>query len=113
MLLHLIFNPNQIFNSFPSGHASRAFLILFFFTLLDPVSYFLWPPMFAWATSVALSRLLMYRHHILDVSAGILLGFFEAVLLGVLWLQKDTAFMVMNWLSEERLPGAATQEDTF
>lgn len=81
--------------------------------MLDPVSYFLWPPMFAWATSVALSRLLLYRHHILDVTAGMFLGFFEAVLLGVLWLEKDTAFMLMNWLSEERLPGTATQEDTF
>jgi len=99
--------------SFPSGHASRAFFLLFFFTVLDPVSYFLWPPIFAWATSVALSRLLLYRHHILDVTAGVLLGFLEAVVLGVLWLEKDTAFMVMNWLSEERLPGSATQEDVF
>lgn len=99
--------------SFPSGHASRAFFILSFFTMLDPVSYLFWPPIFAWATSVTLSRLLLYRHHILDVLAGILLGFLEAGLLGLLWLEKDTAFMLMNWLSEERLPGSATQEDTF
>lgn len=81
--------------------------------MLDPVSFLFWPPIFAWTTSVALSRLLLYRHHILDVLAGVLLGFFEAVLLCVLWLEKDTAFMLMNWLSEERLPGSATQEDTF
>lgn len=103
----------NISNSFPSGHASRAFFILFFFTVLNPVSYFIWPPIFAWATSVALSRLLLYRHHILDVSAGVLLGILEGIVLSVLWLEKDTAFTLMSYLSDERLPGSATQEDVF
>lgn len=99
--------------SFPSGHASRAFFILFFFTVLDPVSLFFWPPLFAWATSVALSRLLLYRHHILDITAGIVLGAFEAILLGWLWMGKDTANWVMSWISDENLPGSATQEEVF
>lgn len=99
--------------SFPSGHASRAFLILMFFVVLDPVWFVLWPPLFAWAISVALSRLLLYRHHILDVCAGALLGVIEAFILSVLWLNKDTSAWIMTWLSEERLPGSATQEEVF
>lgn len=90
--------------SFPSGHASRAFFVLIFFTVLSPVSCFFWPPLLAWACSVALSRLLLYRHHILDVIAGITLGCNEALILSVLWLNKDTAKWVMSWLSDEKLP---------
>lgn len=99
--------------SFPSGHASRSFMILTFFTVLDPVSYLFWPPMFAWATSVTLSRLLMYRHHILDITAGALLGIFEALIVAMLWMDKDTSKWVMSWLSDENLPGSATQEEAF
>jgi len=99
--------------SFPSGHASRAFFILLFFTVLDPMPYIIWPPIFAWATSVAFSRLLLYRHHILDVLAGALLGCTEALLLSILWLDRDTSVWVMSWLSDENLPGSTTQEEVF
>lgn len=103
----------MLFFSFPSGHASRSFFILFFFTVLDPVSYFFWPPLFAWAVSVAMSRLLLYRHHILDITAGVALGMLEAVLLSILWMNKETAHWVMSWISDENLPGSATQEELF
>lgn len=99
--------------SFPSGHASRAFYILLFFTALEPLPYLFWPPLFAWAVSVSLSRLLLYRHHILDVLAGITLGILEAFLISILWLGKDVSAWVMSWLSDERLPGTSTQEDLF
>lgn len=99
--------------SFPSGHASRAFFILCFFTALDPMPLLFWPPLFAWATSVAFSRLLLYRHHILDVLAGITLGILEAFLICILWMGKDTSAWVMSWLSDEKLPSVTTQEDLF
>lgn len=72
-----------------------------------------WPPLFAWAISVAFSRLLLYRHHILDVLAGILLGLTEAFLLSILWLGPETAAWIMSWLSDEKLPGTSTQEEVF
>jgi len=101
------FGPDKF--SFPSGHASRAFFVLMFFTVLNPVSVIFWPPLLAWACSVALSRLLMYRHHILDVIAGISLGCNEAIIISVLWLNKGTASWVMSWLSDEKLPGGEIQ----
>lgn len=72
-----------------------------------------WPPLLAWAVSVSVSRLLLYRHHILDVLAGAMLGAFEAFLLSILWLGKDASAWLMSWLSDERLPGSNTQEDLF
>lgn len=91
--------------SFPSGHASRAIYILCFFTMLHPLTYFVWPAMFVWAISVCVSRLLMYRHHILDVCAGILLGLFEAVVLSVLWCGQDTSVSLMAWISDDKVAG--------
>lgn len=88
--------------SFPSGHASRSVFILCFFTMLHPVTIFVWPSLAAWCFSVCLSRLILYRHHILDVVAGIFLGLFEALVLWVLWLNKDTAESIMMWLSDDR-----------
>lgn len=99
--------------SFPSGHASRAFFILLFFTVLDPISFVFWPPLCAWAVSVALSRLLLYRHHILDISAGALLGVLEACVMSLLWLGPSASRWMMSWLSDENLPGSATQEELF
>jgi len=88
--------------SFPSGHVSRSVFIFCFFTMLAPVSYVFWPPLLAWTVSVSISRLLMYRHHILDVLGGILLGFSEALVLSMLWVGKDTAAFLMSWLSDEK-----------
>uniref|UniRef100_T1GI00 Phosphatidic acid phosphatase type 2/haloperoxidase domain-containing protein n=1 Tax=Megaselia scalaris TaxID=36166 RepID=T1GI00_MEGSC len=91
--------------SFPSGHASRAFFLLLFFTWLSPVSIIFWSPLFAWSFSVGLSRLLLYRHHILDVVAGAILGILEALLLCILWLGSDTCNWIMNTISEDYVPG--------
>lgn len=74
---------------------------------------FFWPPLFAWTISVSLSRLLLYRHHILDILAGATLGILEAFLLSILWLGKDSSKWIMSWLSDEKLPGTTTQEELF
>lgn len=42
--------------SFPSGHASRSSLLLGFFTVLYPLSWFCWPPLFAWWFAICISR---------------------------------------------------------
>jgi presqualene diphosphate phosphatase len=65
-----------------------------------------WPPLFAWTASVCLSRLLMYRHHILDVCAGIALGMFEALLLSILWMDQDTCVSLLSWMTDEKISGA-------
>lgn len=69
-----------------------------------------WPPLFAWVTSICFSRLLLYRHHILDIIAGVLLGITEAGLMSLLWMEKDTSAWILSWLSEEKLPGSMESE---
>lgn len=91
--------------SFPSGHASRAVFVAYFFINLWPVSIFFYPPLLAWATSICVSRILMNRHHILDVVAGVALGLFNGALLGLLWVGDDTAKWLMWYLSDDALDG--------
>jgi len=51
-------------------------------------------------------RLLMYRHHILDVFGGIILGFFEALVMAVLWFGPETSKFLVSWISDEKIAGS-------
>ena len=75
--------------SFPSGHATRATMLALLFTLLSPLPFLLWIPFLAWAGAVAVSRVLLGRHHILDVVAGVVIGAVEAVILSMLWRSEE------------------------
>ncbi|XP_043286234.1 phospholipid phosphatase 6 [Venturia canescens] len=92
--------------SFPSGHASRSAMIVYFFFNLWPVSVVFIPPLLAWTTSICLSRLLMRRHHLLDVAAGVIVGILEGMFIGLIYLEPATCANLISWLSDEKLPGA-------
>lgn len=63
---------------------------------------------------MALSRLLLCRHHILDVVAGVLLGSIEALLFSYIWIGQDwSKWILSSFLSGEKLPGTTEEEDTF
>ncbi|KAF5280557.1 hypothetical protein FQR65_LT00308 [Abscondita terminalis] len=91
--------------SFPSGHASRAVFVVYFFVYLYPLSILTYPPLLAWATSICISRILLNRHHLLDVACGILLGAFEGWLMGWLWLSQESSLWMWSFLSDEKLEG--------
>lgn len=91
--------------SFPSGHASRATFVAYFFINLFPLHFLFYPSLLAWATSICISRILLNRHHILDVLAGVLLGLFEGVLVGFLLIGDDSSKWLMNYLTDEKLDG--------
>lgn len=59
-------------HSFPSGHATRAFLLVSLFYGLGPQIVFL--IVLAWAPMVCLARVLTGVHYISDVVAGMVLG---------------------------------------
>lgn len=89
--------------SFPSGHVSRAVLITVFFSQLYPTSSFIQLLLYLWVITVAISRILLKRHYILDVVGGAFLGFLEVGLLAVLWMGRPTAVWLVTWISEENV----------
>lgn len=92
--------------AFPSGHASRSSFVCYFFANLWPVSCLCIPFLFAWCIAVSISRILMRRHHILDVCAGILIGLFEAAVIQYIYLEAQTCINLVFWLTDEKLHGA-------
>ena len=83
--------------SFPSGHASRAVLTACFIVMCQPllvsehVSQELVEKValgaYVWAVLTAASRVFLGRHYLLDVLAGSLLGYLEALTtVFVLWI---------------------------
>ncbi|XP_030241287.1 phospholipid phosphatase 6 [Drosophila navojoa] len=95
----LVIGPDKF--SFPSGHASRAFYVLTFFTKLHTLPVIFWMPMTAWAVSVVISRLILKRHFILDVSAGALIGICEALFIGLIWISEETAASFLGLITED------------
>ncbi|CAG9812266.1 unnamed protein product [Chironomus riparius] len=91
--------------SFPSGHASRSSMLLLFFMFLYSFPVLFWPPLVAWWLAICVSRLLLYRHHILDVFGGIILGFFEAFVMALIWIGPEASTEFVRWISDERVAG--------
>ncbi|XP_068628797.1 polyisoprenoid diphosphate/phosphate phosphohydrolase PLPP6 isoform X2 [Battus philenor] len=91
--------------SFPSGHPSRAVLIAFILTYLSPVSIIFYPPLFAWVCAVAISRVLLERHYILDVVGGVGIGLLEGLVMSLIWLSQSTSASILSSLSDEKLDG--------
>ncbi|XP_070158563.1 polyisoprenoid diphosphate/phosphate phosphohydrolase PLPP6-like isoform X2 [Polyergus mexicanus] len=93
-------------DSFPSGNAARVAFITYFFLNLWPVPLICVPPLLAWYFSVCMSKLLMREHHIIDVLAGTALGIFEGMLIGYIYLERETCTSLVWWITDEKISGA-------
>lgn len=91
--------------SFPSGHVSRAFFILFYFSKLYPLDAFLVLFICIWAVAIAFSRILLRRHYLLDVIAGGLLGYLTSLMMSVIWVSQSTAEYLISYVSDDQLEG--------
>lgn len=91
--------------SFPSGHVSRAFFIVFFFSKLYPLNEFIVVVICIWAIAVSFSRILLRRHYLLDVIAGSILGYLLSLIISVIWVNKDTAEYIISFISDDNLEG--------
>ena len=87
--------------SFPSGHSTRAVMLAVMFTLVEPVNFILWLPLACWSACVCVSRVLLGRHHILDVAAGVVIGVLQAVIMGWLWRTEEQTKYLMSLLGDE------------
>jgi len=87
--------------SFPSGHATRAVMLAIIFTFLSPLPLLLWVPVVLWSLAVSVSRVVLGRHHILDVVAGVVIGMGEALILSMAWRNEEQAANIINMFGGE------------
>lgn len=93
------FGPDKY--SFPSGHASRSVFIFYFFQNLWPLSSIVILLLSVWSFCICISRLLMRRHHILDIVVGAFVGIFEGIIVKYLYLSQETCEYFISFFSEE------------
>jgi len=58
-----------------------------------------------WAIAVAFSRILLRRHHLLDVVAGSILGYFISFAVSIIWIDQSTAEYLVSYVSDDNLEG--------
>jgi len=87
--------------SFPSGHSTRAVMLAVIFIVIAPVNFIFWLPLLAWAGAVCVSRVLLGRHHILDVAAGVVIGIVQAVIMGWMWRTDEQTKYIMSLFGDE------------
>ena len=54
-----------------------------------------------WGVAVMVSRVLLGRHHILDVLGGVVVGLIEYLLMTLIWMDKESAASWSEYLGAE------------
>lgn len=81
--------------SFPSGHSTRAAMVAALFSLITS------KPLYrlvasVWAIGIALSRVVLGRHHVSDVVFGVMIGLLQYWIVIYLWLPLDTCHKLLE-----------------
>lgn len=72
-------------------HYILGFAVAFFFVYLFPLSLIWTLPIMIWSVAVAISRVALARHHILDVCGGFFVAILEYLIMSVFWLNTEQA----------------------
>ena len=87
--------------SFPSGHSTRAVMLATILCFVQPLHLLLRLPILVWAAMVSVSRVILGRHHVLDVVAGVLIGVLQALLMGIFWRSEEQTKYILSLSSDE------------
>lgn len=60
-----------------------------------------------WGGAVCVSRVLLQRHHILDVVGGAIIGVLQALFMSHIWLSPESAQGLVNFFLDETQAGAS------
>lgn len=95
-------------DAFPSGYVSRATFITYYFIIIWPLPlpFIFVPGLLLYLSFLCMSRLLTRKHHVLDVLTGIVLGIFQGLLIGYIFLGEDTCRFLVRWITDEKISGA-------
>ncbi|XP_013420364.1 phospholipid phosphatase 6 [Lingula anatina] len=87
--------------SFPSGHSTRAAMLLYFFLDQLVLPSFVKLGLIMWSVCVSLSRVMLGRHHVSDVISGFIMGLSQYVILhSVLWIEESRAGNIVHGIQQ-------------
>ena len=87
-VMDMVATPSVDKFSFPSGHTTRAALMSCFLCTHLITDYYYQVCIYLWAVCVAMSRLLLGRHHVLDVLCGLVIGVLCFYSFETLWVSE-------------------------
>ena len=82
--------------TFPSGHATRAAMVTGVLLRYCHLAGVWRHALTGWAGSVAASRVLLGRHHVGDVVAGLVIGYLQYQLVVYLWLPQQVCMALIK-----------------
>ena len=94
-------------NTFPSGHVTYAWLLVFFVSLSQYTQKRLWmqSAYFLWASLITISTLTLKQHYLMDVFSGIVLATATYFLARRVFISKTVKLITIN---EQPLPRRST-----
>ena len=89
-------------HSFPSGHATRAVMTALFIVDKFDCTGGIKSLVYIWMVAVPLSRILLGRHHVFDVTVGVICGVLEYfAVVNYLWMSKQTCMDILQPIHED------------
>lgn len=84
--------------SFPSGHATRAYMVTWFILYHVKFAFPVRVLILIWCHCVGISRVILGRHHISDVAAGFLVGYWEFLLIENYWMKHESCSYILQYV---------------
>ena len=81
--------------SFPSGHSTRVAMVAMLFTHYWTNRVYIQLGLL-WAAMVAISRVMLGRHHVSDVISGVTIGYAQYCLVLKCWLMQTTLEQILD-----------------
>ena len=75
--------------SFPSGHSMIAGMVAGMFSIVASFHWIVQIIIIIWAVGVIISRVVIGRHHVLDVVVGFILGFSLSGVIYGIWITEE------------------------
>lgn len=82
--------------SFPSGHSTRAATLAILAIVMLPLSLLAKYMLIVWMLAIAASRVMLGRHHVSDVIAGLFIGYLQALFVQALWIKVSNVNDVLQ-----------------
>ncbi|XP_071947183.1 polyisoprenoid diphosphate/phosphate phosphohydrolase PLPP6-like [Antedon mediterranea] len=84
--------------SFPSGHCTRAGMVAWIYIITFDPGWIPYMAAVSWSLCIALSRVMLGRHHFTDIVCGLFIGYLQALIVCYFWLNIEICQYIKQFL---------------